>query len=122
MLDSIKSVTQKNGPQYQSRESKGGNKMSQIRMTPEQMHTRSGEVRYQGETFEGVINRMDGIINELQTEWEWQASQAFASQFQRLKPSFTEMRNLIDDIAKQLYATANAVEQLDIDIAGHFSG
>ena len=96
--------------------------MSQIRMTPEQMHTRSGEVRYQGETFEGVINRMDGIINELQTEWEGQASQAFASQFQRLKPSFTEMRNLIDDIAKQLYATANAVEQLDIDIAGHFSG
>jgi len=90
-------------------------------MTPEQMHSRSGEVRNQGETFEGVINRMDGIINELQTEWEGQASQAFAGQFQRLKPSFVEMRNLIDDIAQQLYATANAVEQLDIDIASRFS-
>jgi len=95
--------------------------MSQIRMTPETMHSRSGEVRYQGETFEGVINRMDGIIGELQTEWEGQASKAFADQFARLKPSFNEMRKLIDDISQQLYATANAVEQLDIDIASRFS-
>jgi len=92
----------------------------QIRMTPEQMRGRAGEVRNQGETFQEVINRMGNIINELQSEWEGQASQAFAEQFNRLKPSFNDMRQLIEDIGTQLDATANAVEQLDQDIASRF--
>ena len=92
----------------------------QIRMTPEQMRQRSGEVRHQGETFQGVIDRMQSIINELQTEWEGQASRAFAEQFDRLKPAFNDMRRLIDDIGTQLNATANAVEQLDQEIASKF--
>ena len=92
----------------------------QIRMTPEQMRQRAGEVRTQGETFQDVINRMQSIINELQSEWEGQASQAFADQFSRLKPSFNEMRQLIYDIGTQLDGTANAVEQLDQDIASRF--
>ena len=92
----------------------------QIRMTPEQMRQRAGEVRNQGETFQDVINRMQNIINELQTEWEGQASRAFEDQFNRLKPSFNDMRQLIADIGTQLDATANAVEQLDQDIASRF--
>jgi len=94
--------------------------MSQIRMTPETMRTRAGEVRQQGETFQDVINRMGNIINELQSEWEGQASQAFAEQFNRLKPAFNDMRQLIYDIGTQLDGTANAVEQLDQDIASKF--
>ena len=94
----------------------------QIRMTPDQMRTRSGEVKGQGETFQGVIDRMQGIINELQTEWEGEASRSFATQFDSLKPSFVKMRELIDDISKQLTQTADAVEQLDRDIASKFGG
>ena len=94
--------------------------MSQIRMTPEQMRSRAGEVRTQGENFQDVINRMQNIINELQTEWEGQASRAFAEQFDRLRPSFNDMRQLIDDIGTQLDGTANAVEQLNQDIASRF--
>ncbi|MCL2853431.1 MAG: WXG100 family type VII secretion target [Defluviitaleaceae bacterium] len=93
----------------------------QIRMTPGQMRQRSGEVRNQGETFRDVIDRMQSIINELQTEWEGQAGRAFSEQFDRLKPSFNDMRRLIDDIGTQLDATVNAVEQLDRDIASKFS-
>jgi len=89
-------------------------------MSPEQMRSRAGEVRQQGETFQEVINRMGNIINELQSEWEGQASQAFAQQFDRLRPSFNEMRQLVDDIGTQLNGTANAVEQLDQEIASRF--
>ena len=92
----------------------------QIRLTPEQMRQRAGEVRTQGETFQDVVNRMQSIINELQSEWEGQASRAFAEQFERLKPAFNDMRQLIDDIGTQLNSTADAVEQLDMDIAGKF--
>ena len=92
----------------------------QIRMTPETMRSRAGEVRSQGETFQDVINKMQNLINELQAEWEGQASQQFAAQFDSLKPSFNETKQLIDDIGQQLDQTANAVEQLDQEIAGKF--
>ena len=91
--------------------------MSQIRMTPEQMRQRAGEMRNKGETFQDVINGMQGIINELQTEWEGQASRAFAEQFDRLKPAFNDTRQLIDNIGQQLDSTGNPVEQMDQDIA-----
>ena len=92
----------------------------QIRMTPEQMRQRAGEVRQQAEVFQGVIDKMQGIINGLQTEWEGNASRAFAEQFDRLKPAFNDMRRLKDDLAMQLNATADAVERLDQDIASKF--
>ena len=94
--------------------------MGQIRMTPDTMRVRAGEVRTQGQTFQDVITRMGGIIGELQAEWEGQASRAFAEQFYRLQPAFNEMRQLIDNIAMQLDQTANAVQQMDQDIANKF--
>jgi len=94
--------------------------MSQIRITPEQMRARAGEVRGQGEIFQDVINRMQNLINELQGEWEGEASRRFADQFAGLRPSFDQMKQLIDDLGMQLDGTANAVEQLDMDIASKF--
>jgi len=94
----------------------------QIRMTPDTMRIRSNEVRQQGDAFEGVIKKMQSVINELQTEWEGAASQAFYDQFQRLYPHMNEMRQLIEEVSQQLYQTANAVEQLDSEIASKFGG
>lgn len=92
----------------------------QIRMSPEQMRMRAGEFRTEGDTFEGVISKMQGLINALQEEWEGQASSQFAQQFESLKPSFNNMRQLIADIGSQLDGTANAVEQMDQEIASKF--
>jgi len=89
----------------------------QIRMTPDQMRGRANEVREKGDTFQGVIDGMQGIINTLLTEWEGAASRSFDQQFTDLKPSFERMRELIADIATQLDQTANAVEDLDQQIA-----
>ncbi|MFA5658876.1 MAG: WXG100 family type VII secretion target [Oscillospiraceae bacterium] len=93
----------------------------QIRISPEQMRSRAGEVRVEGENFQQVIDKMQNLINVLQDEWEGQASQQFASQFDALRPSFLEMKQLIDDIGAQLDGTANAIEQLDQNIAQKFT-
>ena len=92
----------------------------QIRLTPETMRQRSGEVRTEGQNFEQVISKMQSVINELETEWEGEASRRFAEQFNTLRPSFNEMRELIEDISMQLSGTADAIEQLDSDIASKF--
>ncbi|MDR0841567.1 MAG: WXG100 family type VII secretion target [Christensenellaceae bacterium] len=92
----------------------------QIRMTPEQMCGRAGEVRTEGQNFQDVVNKMQSIINVLQDEREGQASAQFAQQFETPKPAFNSMKQLLDDIGSQLDGTANAVEQLDQDIASKF--
>ena len=91
-----------------------------ISMTPDTMRVRAGEVRTQGDNFQGVIARMRAIIIELQADWEGQASRAFHEQFERLQPAFNEMRQLIDNIAMQLDQSANAVQQMDQEIARKF--
>jgi len=93
----------------------------QIRISPEQMHARAGEFRTEGENFQSVINKMQNLIGVLQEEWEGQASQKFASQFDSLKPSFNEMKQLIDDIGSQLDGTAAAIQNLDSEIASKFT-
>ena len=92
----------------------------QIRMTPEQMNSRASEVRGQRDAFEEVINRMQAIINELLTEWEGAASASYSQQFEELKPSFNNMKQLLDDMGTQLDKTAEAVKALDEEIASKF--
>jgi WXG100 family type VII secretion target len=89
-------------------------------MTPEQMRARAGEVNTQGTNLEDVIGALQSIIDGLQTEWEGAASVAYAQQFESLKPSFIKMKELTDQIAEQLNATAAATEQLDAEIASKF--
>jgi WXG100 family type VII secretion target len=93
----------------------------QFRITPEQMRTRAGEFNTEGAHVNDTITKMQSLIDALQTEWEGSAATAFAQQFASLKPSFQKMKELIEDIAKQLQGTATAVEQMDAEIAGKFS-
>ncbi len=92
----------------------------QIRMSPEQMRTRATEFSREGDNIQTTIDTMQRLINELRNEWEGSASASFEQQFESLKPSFNDMRNLVEDISKQLTATAQAMEDLDRDIASKF--
>lgn len=94
--------------------------MNQFRLTPDLMRERAGDFRTARDNYNDVVSRMNDLINQLQDEWEGQASRSFAAQFDGLKPSFESMRQLIEDIASQLDATANIVEQMDTDIASNF--
>jgi len=92
----------------------------QIRITPDEMRARAGEVHGERDTFQGVIGKMQSVINNLLTEWEGAASTSFSQQFEDLKPAFNSMEKLLDDMGGQLYATAQAVEELDQGIAEQY--
>ena len=93
-----------------------------ISMTLEQMNMRAGEVRREGDAFQEVITRMQGIVENLQSEWQGDASAAFNEQFFALKPSLDRTRNLFIDIAKQLDDAARITQQYDQDIARSIRG
>ncbi len=94
----------------------------QIRITPDQMRSRAGEYRTQSQNVEDVISAMDALLSNLQSEWEGESSAAFADRFTQLRPGFVSAKELIDEIATALDATANDIEELDTQIAGQWRG
>lgn len=92
----------------------------QIRMTPDTMRTRAREYSVQADNVEQVIGSMDTLLEQLLTEWEGSASEAYAEKFGQLRPSFVAAKQLIDDIALALNQTADSVEATDSAIASQF--
>lgn len=92
----------------------------QIRMTPETMRTRAGQYRTQAQNVDSVIKQMDKLLNTLLTEWEGASSVAYDQKYKSLRPGFVAAKDLIDDIAKALDKTAQALESTDNSIAKQF--
>ena len=95
---------------------------NQIRITPDQMRARAGQYRSEADTVNGVINKMDSLLQALQGEWEGAASEGYAARYQELKPGFMKAEELIREIAAALDSTARIIEETDINIANQFRG
>ena len=96
------------------------NMASQIRMTPELMRTRAKSYETEAGKLDDIIETMVSLLGMLQSEWEGDASAAYAEKFAELKPGFIQASQLIRDIAKSLNTTASIVEQTDANIAAQF--
>ena len=94
----------------------------QIRITPDVMRQRASEYRNEANEVNGVILRMDGLLSNLQSEWEGQSSQSYATRYEELKPSFQKAEELISEIATSLDSVATQIEETDSSIAGAFRG
>ena len=86
-----------------------------IKMTPEDVRSRASEYSTQATNLDGIISKMDSLLAQLQSEWEGKAAEGFAYKFNELKPGFTKARDLINEIASKLNATANRMETVDED-------
>ena len=93
---------------------------NQIRITPAQMRQRANQYRAEAETVNGVIRKMDTLLQQLKGEWEGKASESYAQRYQQLKPGFVKAEELIREIAAALDSTAQIVEETDLNIANKF--
>lgn len=95
---------------------------NQIRITPDQMRERANQYRVEADTVNGVISKMDALLQQLQSEWEGAASESYAARYQEVKPGFMKAEELIHEIAAALDSTAKIVEETDVNIANQFRG
>lgn len=93
---------------------------NQIRMTPETMRTRATQTDKQAQTVQEVISTMDKLLNTLKTEWEGDAMKGYEDRYNKIKPSFKNAKELLDEIAHNLRETAKIVEETDKNIASQF--
>ena len=93
-----------------------------IRVTPEELISMSNRYASEGSQVGEQVTRLDQMIQELESIWEGQSSQAFSEQYQSLRPSFLKMQQLLEDISSQLNSTAKALEDADAQIANQIRG
>ena len=82
---------------------------NQIRMTPATMRTRASQTDKQAETVQNVITTMDKLLKTLKTEWEGDAMKGYEERYNKIKPSFKNAKELLDEIAHNLRETAKTV-------------
>jgi len=95
--------------------------MSIIRIDPDTMALRANQYRMEGQNVGQVIADLDSLLSALQTEWEGDASRAYADlYFSQLKPQFQRAQQLIDEIAHALDVTAQEMRATDQASAAQF--
>ena len=87
--------------------------MANIRLNPDQLDSRAAEYSTQGNTLSQLIQKMDSLNNQLQSEWEGDSQKKFEETYKELKPGFQKAVELIDDLSKSLKATAQRMRDAD---------
>lgn len=94
----------------------------QIRMSPDTMRERALQTDRQAETMQNLISAMESLLNTLKAEWEGEAMKGYEDRYNQIKPVLKNANELLIEIAKNLRATANIVEQTDMQIASQYRG
>ena len=92
----------------------------QIRMTPDTMRQRASQTDKNANAMQDLINSMDKLLSTLKGEWEGDAMRGYEDRYNKIKPSFKNAKELLDEIANNLRATAQIVEETDRSIASQF--
>lgn len=93
-----------------------------IQVTPAELHGMSQKYAEESQQVNDQIGRLNVMIQNLTEIWKGQSSEAFAEQYESLRPSFEAMERLLQDISTQLANTADALEDADKQIANQIRG
>ena len=88
--------------------------MAKFRVDSDVLQTKATEVRNIKAEHEGVITKLGTIVTSLADIWEGQAYQKFVSDYESIKPTFTQLAETLEKVAADLdkdaaiYADAEA--------------
>lgn len=93
-----------------------------IRVTPAELETVASRYHREAEEVGAQVGRLDVMLNDLKSMWEGASSNAFAGQYDELRPSFLEMQNLLTEVGTQLSRAGQALQDADQQIASQIRG
>ncbi|PLT31469.1 WXG100 family type VII secretion target [Peribacillus deserti] len=93
-----------------------------IRLTPEELRGVARQYQTESSNVQELVSRLDNMSSHLQDIWEGASSQAFAEQYQQLRPSFEKMVTLLAEVSQQLNSSATVLEDTDQQIASQIRG
>lgn len=95
-----------------------------IMMTPEELNDGAEFLRQALDNIKGEVEAIKTRIDDVCSRWEGAAQQSFINQFEsEMYPMLRDtMPEVIDGIATELDAAANAIRETDESLASAFSG
>lgn len=90
---------------------------SEIKLTPEQMRRKAKKYADESKALATSIKNMDTLIKALEAEWKGDASKAYVSRYNTLKPAFKNCKELMDELSANLNQSAQIMEETDRKIA-----
>jgi len=92
----------------------------QIRMSPDELHSKSQSYGDGAEQITEVLERLQNLQDQLRDEWEGRAFERFDEQFEQLRPKVNDFEELLREIQTQLQKTAQAMQEQDETLAQNF--
>lgn len=93
-----------------------------IRLNPEELEQFATRYNDESSQVGEMITRLNDLIGQLQDAWEGGSAEAFATQYEELRPSFENMQVLLEDISRQLASSADTLRETDANIASQIRG
>ena len=85
-----------------------------VGMTPSLVREKANEYGRQAEIVEGVVNKMDQLLDELQADWVGDSSKSYSDRYEQLKKDgFLPTIRLIAEIRKFLLGAADEMQAAD---------
>lgn len=91
-----------------------------ITLTPEQLKQQSQTYVRASQQIEDAIRKVESTNNEIRSQWQGQAFQAYLQQFDQLKGNVKQMEELLESIHQQLNKYADTVAERDRQDASSF--
>lgn len=88
-----------------------------LRLDYEELERASGQLKAEGDTFEGCIETMTSVVNGLPDIWEADTCDKYVEQYNEAKKTLDEVRELIQDMAEQMDKIAANFRQADQDMS-----
>lgn len=88
-----------------------------LRLDYEALADASKTLIEQGDIFEECIERMSQVIDSLPDIWEAETCDRYVEQFGDAKPTLTDVREMIQDMADQMQKISDNFRDADADMA-----
>lgn len=96
---------------------------SQIRITPEELREGATFIGQKEESIMGELQALNTKVEQVYSNWEGAAQNAFVQQFQDLyKTISTQLPQTLEGISAQLNGAADTLEEADAQIASAMGG
>lgn len=88
-----------------------------IKLSPQEVDQKVRRYKAEQQSMNGILKNMDKLITELQSDWEGQAAQSFASSYRTLEKSLKDAEQLIGSIAETLNKASKSMVDFDREMS-----
>ena len=89
--------------------------MALIQVTPELLRGKAGNLRSLKSQHDDTMRQIKTLVDGLVEQWKGDAQTAFVQKFNSMQPTFNQFSEMLENFAKLMDASANDLEQADLN-------